>query len=244
MTGPKSQFDLNQFNPITSGSKIFTSGIVVERGNNMKIGDPILVNVDPTLGDGQNWRRGTFISQRRIECPGSVTDGDTVCMVGIGEKHYFNYEEKEVYPHSVKRFIPLAEEEARAKHTQELPLVFAMVQAALAELLPGVTAELKESRLDIGSISCFGITLDPVVYETPRIGAMQETAGWQVTDWKYYHATRHQPEEWVDSPVGEPTHYVPAVQRFIEAIFKAKANSYWEHLADDAAAQSWAENEM
>lgn len=231
MTGPKFPFALNLFNPITSGSKFFTSGIVVERGNNMNTGDPILVNVSDDGDDiGLNWRHGTFLGQ----CPGCC-----LYKVGIGEPHHFNYEEKEVYPHSVKRFIPLTEEAAAAKHDAELPLAFAMVQAALVELMPGVTAEIKD-----GSIFAFGVTLDPVVYETPRIGAVQETAGWQVTDWKYYHATRNQPEEWVDVPVGEPTHYGIAVQRFIEAIFKVKANSYWERLADDAAATAWAESEM
>lgn len=201
----------------------------------MKQGDPILVN---EMGEGK-WRRGTFISQRRIECPGSVTDGDTIYTVGIGEPHHFNYEVEEVYPQFVKRFIPLAEEAAKAKHDAQLPLAFAMVQAALVELMPGVTAEVKD-----GSISCFGITLDPVVYETPRIGAVQETAGWQVTEWKYYHATRNQPEDWVDSPVGEPTNYGQAVRQFIEAIFRLKANSYWDNLAEEAMARAWEEGEM
>ena len=220
----------------------------------MKIGDPILVYV----GD-DNWRSGTFLGQRLITENRTPNQEEMMYMVGIGEPHYFNYEEKEVYPHLVLRFIPLTEEAAKAKHDAELPLAFAMVQAALAELLPGVTAEIK--TLDVkrsikiwratfirhrrsssirflsgGSISAFGITLDPVVYETPLIGAVQETVGWQVTEWKYYRAT-HQPEEWpeewVDSPVGEPAHYVIAVQRFIEAIFKAKANSYWNRLAED-----------
>lgn len=219
--------------PDTSESKNFTFGIVVERGNNMQIGDPILVN---EAGEGR-WQRGTFLGQRRIQCPGSVADGDSIYMVGIGEKHHFDYREEEIYPQFVKRFIPLAEEAAAAKHAQELPLAFAMVQAALAELMPGVTAEIKD-----GSISCFGITLDPVVYETPRIGAVQETAGWQVTEWKYYHSTRNQPEEWVDAPLGDPTNYGQAVHRFIEAIFRLKANSYWDRLADDAQEQAWVEN--
>ena len=202
----------------------------------MNTGDSILVNVDPTLGDGQNWRRGTFISQRQITCPGSVTDGDTVYMVGIGEKHYFNYEEKEVYPHSVKRFIPLTEEAAKAKHSAELDVAFEMVQAALVELMPGITAEIKD-----GSITAFGVTLDPVVYETPRIGAVQETAGWQVHVIHYNHATREQPEDYEPVEVGTASQWSAAVRLFVETILKQKAKSYWEHLAD--VWMTWADDE-
>lgn len=203
----------------------------------MKAGDPILVNVH---GEGK-WRRGTFLGERRIECPGSVTDGDTVYKVGIGEPHYFNYEEDEVYPQFVKRFIPLAEEDATAKHQAELPQAFALAEAALAELLPGETIKVED-----GSILGYngGVTLDPVVYETPRIGAVQETAGWQVHVVHYHYATRHQPEEYEPVEVGTASDWRAAVALFIETIFKQKAHGYWEHLADDAMAQAWAEGEM
>jgi len=201
----------------------------------MNAGDPVKVLVNEV------WKSGTFLGQRQIECAGSVTDGDIVYNIGIGEPHHFNYEEEEFYPQFVKRFIPLSDEAEKAKHDAELPLAFAMVERALAELLPGETVEIKE-----GSISAYGgaVTLDPVVYETPRIGAVQESAGWQVTVWKYYHATRHEPEDYVDSPVGDATNYSSAVQRFIETIFKIKADGYWDHLADEAMAQAWEDGEM
>lgn len=203
----------------------------------MKNGDPILVNVH---GEGK-WRRGTFLSERKIECPGSVTDGDTVYTVGIGEPHYFNYEEEEVYPQFVKRFIPLSEEDAKAKHDAELMPAYQMAQAALFALIPGETIKVVE-----GSIHAFngGVTLDPVVYETPRIGAVQETAGWQVHVVHYHYATRNQPEEYEPVEVETARDYRAAVRLFVETIFKQKADGYWDHLADEAMAQAWADGEM
>lgn len=201
----------------------------------MKNGDPILVLF------GKQWRRGTFLSQRQITCPGSVTDGDTVYMVGIGETHYFNYEEREVYPQHVKRFIPLSEEDATAKHQAELMPAYQMAQAALFALMPGETIEVKDRSI-LGFHG--GVTLDPVVYETLRIGAVQETAGWQVHVVHYHYATRNQPEEYEPVEVGTASDWRTAVRLFIETIFKQKANSYWEHLADETMATAWAENEM
>jgi hypothetical protein len=201
----------------------------------MKNGDPILIEVDG------KWRRGSFLAQRNIECAGSVTDGDVVYKVGIGEPHYFNYEEKEVYPHSVKRFIPLSEEDATAKHQAELPQAFALAEAALAELLPGETIKVSD-----GSILGYngGVTLDPVVYDAQRIVAVQETAGWQVHVVHYHYATRHQPEEYEPVMIGGASDWRSAVRLFIETIFSQKAHGYWEHLADNAMAQAWADGVM
>lgn len=232
MTVLKFPFDLSQ-----SESEIFTSGIVVERGNNMKSGDPILVN---EAGEGR-WRHGTFISQRQIDCPGSVTDGDTIYTVGIGEKHYFDYREEEVYPQFVKRFIPLAEEAAKAKHDAELMPAYQLIQAALFALLPGEKIEVVD-----GSIHGFNgwITLDPVIYETPRIGAVQETAGWQVHVVHYTHQTRNQPEEYEPVEVETARDYRAAVRLFIDTLFQMKSAAYWQNLADEAQEKAWAEGEM
>lgn len=202
----------------------------------MKVGDLILVQVD-----ADSWRRGTFLGQRSVTEGRAQNQHELMYKVGIGEPYYFNYEEREVYPHSVKRFIPLSEEDAKAKHDSELMPAYTMAQAALFALMPGEKIEVKD-----GSIVGYGgaVTLDPVVYETPRIGAVQETAGWQVTVWKYHYATRHQPEEYEDCPVGDATNYRTAVQKFIETLFKLKAEGYWDHLADEAMAQAWADGEM
>ena len=166
------------------------------------------------------YRKGTVLGNRKVQ------DG-MVYSVGVGEPHYFNYEVREFHESDVQRFEPLSDEAAQAKHDAELPLAFDMVQKALAELIPGEKAELQD-----GSISAYGgaVTLDPVVYETKRIGVVQETAGWQVTTWKEYPGGYWTPPEYVDAPVGEPTQYGQAVQRFVETVFKIKADGYWDAL--------------
>jgi len=196
----------------------------------MKNGDPILIEVEG------KWRRGTFLGSRNIH--GLLL----VYKVGIGETHYCDYEEREVYPPLVKRFIPLSEEDAKAKHVAELMPAYQMAQAALFALMPG-----EYVTVDDGSILGYngGVTLDPVVYETQRIGAVQETAGWQVHVVHYHYATRNQPEEYCPVEVGTASsNYQQAVQLFIETILKQKAHDYWENLAEKAAARAWAEGEM
>jgi hypothetical protein len=191
----------------------------------MKAGDPILIEVDG------KWRRGSFLADH----------GGAVYMVGIGEPHYFNYEKRKVANTQVKRFIPLTDEDAAATHQAELPQAFAMVEAALKALLPDEKVEIKD-----GSILAYhgGVTLDPVVYETSRIGAVQETAGWQVHVVHYHYATMDQPEEYELVEVGAASRLAAAVLLFIETIFKQKAHCYWERLGEEEMAQSWDDGEM
>lgn len=137
-----------------------------------------------------------------------------------------------------KRLIPLSDEDAKLKHTAELPLALAMVESALAYLLPGEIVKVVDGSIE----GCNGsVTLNPVVYEVPRIGAIQDTAGWQVHVVHYHHATNIHPEEYEPVKVGTASYWKNAVKFFVETILKQKAYDYWEHLSESEMAQEYFE---
>jgi len=88
------------------------------------------------------------------------------------------------------------------------------------------------------------VTVDPVQYEQETIGAFIERTGYQVTVWNYHHATRSQPEEYVDAPVGTFPTIGAAVQEFIKTVFALKSQDYWQAKADNAMAEAWAAGEL
>ena len=178
------------------------------------------------------WRFGTLLE----------IDDRSHYKIGIGEPHYFNYEEQWLsqseFENVAKEFVLLDEEKAAQIHAQELPLALTMAQEAIAALLPGEKVEVID-----GSLSAMGgaLTLDPVTYEQETIGQFIERAGWQVTAWKYYHATREQPDEMVDSPIEEPKPYGAAVVLFVRQLFNMKASCYFEAKADEELAKMFEE---
>jgi hypothetical protein len=169
------------------------------------------------------WRHGTLLNKDNLLC-------------GLGEPHYFNYEERHYDRSDIKEFVPLDEEVAEATHQKELQSAFVMAQEAFADLMPNEKVEIKDNCL-----SCMGVTLDPVIHEKETIARFVEVAAWQVNIWKHHPATRWEPEDYSDCPVGSPTNYQCAVQLFVLTVFKLKADCYWDAKADEAFARSLAE---
>lgn len=165
----------------------------------------------------------------------------TLVTVAVGEPHYFNYEVRDFDRGDVKRYEPVTEE-AEAANQALAPTVLEAVNQALADLLPTETAELKEEAV----VSAYygAVTLEPCIYEQETIGAFREIAGWSVTVWRRFPATRHSPEEMSDSPIGSFPNYAQAIQKFVETVFACKAEDYWQHKADEAMAEAWAAGEM
>lgn len=197
----------------------------------MKKGDKVKVKVDA------GWRAGTVL---RV----SKKNDGLHYLVGIGEPHHFNYTKEWRQTPAIKRFQEISPEEANALHLMGLEQGLALAQGALAELLPGETVDLLNDGHSDPSIRGYhgAVTLDPVVFEQETIGAFIERAGYQVTVWKYVHATRHQPEEYVDAPVGTYPTIGAAVQEFVKTIFALKSSDYWDHKSDEAMAAQWEEN--
>jgi hypothetical protein len=195
----------------------------------MNQNDLVKVKVD------DKWRVGTVLSKDR---------NHPLYLVGIGEKTHFNYKEEWFGLPDIKRFQEITPEEANALHLMGLEQGLSLAQEALAELLPSETVDLLNDRHSDPSIRGYhgAVTLDPVVFEQETIGAFIERAGYQVTVWNYHHATRQQPEEYVDAPVGTFPNIGAAVQSFVQTIFKLKASDYWQHKADEAQAAAWEED--
>jgi hypothetical protein len=186
---------------------------------------------------GENeWRRGTVLGLRSPD----RKNEPTIIRVGVGEPHYFNYEEKD-FTSGVKRLQEQTDEAHVTNLERDLPIGLELAKEAAAVLLPGETITLKVSDQTISGYHG-AVTIDPVQYEQETIGAFIERTGYQVTVWKQYPATRHQPEEYVDAPVGTYPNIGQAVQVFLETIFKLKAEDYWQHKADEAQAAAWEEN--
>jgi len=191
----------------------------------------------------KDWRQGKLIKV----LPQGLNEEKYLC--GVGEPHYFNYEERPFDRFDVKQYVELPEEQALATHLQEAQLAFALVQEAVAKLMPDEKVELVQTNAASGNVEISivgyygGVTLDPVIYEQETIGQVVERAAWQVTTWHSYPDTRTEPGGVDDCPIGTPTNYAQAAVLFVETLFKLKANDYWQNKADEAAAQAWAEVE-
>jgi hypothetical protein len=179
---------------------------------------------------GVIWRAGTILDVQAQE------SGQMRYLVGVGERHYFNYEERWFLHHNVKEYVELPEGAAETIHAEQLQLALALTQEAIAALIPGTEVKVVD-----GSLSCCGLTMDPVVYDHETIGQFREAAAWQVNFWKHYSATRTEPEDCVDCPIEGPLHWNLAVQLFVRSIFIAKADAYWDAKADEAMAKQFEE---
>lgn len=195
----------------------------------MQAGDKVKVLVREN-----QWRKGTVIG---LKSPARRNE-PTIITVGHGE--YSSYVEQD-FTSGVKRLQEQTDEAHVANLERDLPIGLELAKEAIAALLPDETVIYKDADQVISGYHG-AVTIDPVQYEQETIGAFIERTGYQVTVWKYHHATRQQPEEYVDAPVGTYPTIGAAVQEFIKTIFALKSQDYWDHKADEAMAAQWEEN--
>jgi hypothetical protein len=204
----------------------------------MKVGSTVKVLARKALPPGVSvWVKGKVLGVRHIDPPVSTT----VYKVGFGE--YSSYQEREFERQEIKTYQEQSDEEFNANVDRDMPIGLALAQEALAELLPSETVMYKDADRTISGYHGT-VTIDPVQYDAPRIGGEIEQTGYQVTVWKYIPATRHQPDEYVDSPVGTFPTIQRAVQEFVKTMFAVKSQDYWEHKEDEAKAAAWKAGEL
>lgn len=191
----------------------------------MNVGDKVKVRV------GKSWRCGTVEGFKYLE------NNDRLITVAIGEPHYFNYEVRDFSSSDVKRHEFITENKDE-ENILLLPVVLEETNVALAFLLPGTQAVIKD-----GAIWAYDVTLEPCVYEQETIGAFREIAGWSVTFWRHFQATRYDPEDVSDSHIGSFPNYTQAIQKFIETTFLCKSNDYWQCKADEEMCSMWGGDE-
>jgi hypothetical protein len=141
------------------------------------------------------------------------------------------YEQKMFNSRHVKRFEPLPNAEEIA--AKEIPLALKILQKAFAVLMP-----LEPVVIVNGIISAYreSITLEPVVYEQETIGAFIERPGYSVTTWKHIPATRHEPDDYVDTVIGTFPNLGAAVKVFITTLFEMKTDDYLQGQAEEEMA--------
>jgi hypothetical protein len=202
----------------------------------MKIGDTVKVLSRKALPPGQDvWSRGKVLGVR------SSSGSRMVYNIGFGE--FSSYEEREFERHDIKSYQEQSDADYNDNIERDMPIGLALANAALAELLPGEVVVFKDAD---GELSGYhgGVTISPTQYDQPKIGGLIERTGYEVKVWNYVHATRHQPEEYIDLPVGTFPTIQRAVQALIETIFKLKAKDYWNAKAELAWAEAWEAGEM
>jgi hypothetical protein len=151
-------------------------------------------------------------------------------MVGVGEKGHFNYDEQVFACRDVKRYQELKEEEATKAIAKDIPIGVALITGALDTTAP---AKLITENGNI--ISGYGgaITLEPAVFVAESIGAFIEKAGYSVTKWHRYPATRHEPEDVEDFPVGIYPTIQAASQVFVKTLLGMMVDDYFAKVADE-----------
>lgn len=203
----------------------------------MQIGDTVKVLSRKSIPPNQDiWSRGKVVA-----VSGVVGDRQSVkYKVGFGE--FSSYQEKEFERNDIKTYQELSDADYNAEIERNMPIGLALANEALAELLPGEVVVFKDAD---GELSGYGgaVTLSPTQYDQPKIGGLIERMGYEVTVWSYVHATRHQPEEFVDAPVGTFPTIQRAVEELVQTIFKLKSKDYWNAKGDAAQAEAW-ENDI
>lgn len=150
-------------------------------------------------------------------------------LVGIGEPHYFNYEEKEFSLDEIKRFYPISVDATANASKILLSEGFEHIKKLLQNLLPSEVAEVKDDTI----VGYHGsVTLETVIMEVARIGGIQEVAGFQVTIWRSHPATFHEPEYVSDYVVDVYRSLPEAASVFVQTIFKCKCDDYCNSLDD------------
>jgi len=152
-------------------------------------------------------------------------------LVGVGEKHYFNYREEEFPRHQIRQFVPLKDEEK----DEDLGKIVAFVEKVTDSLLPGEKITVQD-----GAIWGYynSVSLEPAVVEVQSIARVTEVSGWTVTTWKQTSGSYWEPADVDDHTVGEFTNWKTAAAVFLKTIFDMRVDDEIQGLCDTEYAES------
>lgn len=171
------------------------------------------------------------LSDKKYESRGTVLkiNEDNV-LVGVGEPHYFNYEERELPRRMLKVFYQMSDEDFEQFHADMLSTVHGFAKHVFQEMLPGVAVDIQD-----GIINADGFTLEPCIVEVRSISTIREVAGWSVSAWSYSHGDRDTPPDVDQISLGEFVSYYSAVIRLAEAVFGEKVRRVFESVSIDVS---------
>lgn len=152
-------------------------------------------------------------------------------LVGVGEKHYFNYHEKEFPQREVREFVPLKDEEKN----EDLSKIVAFLDKIAGSILPGEKVAMRD-----GAIWGYhnSVSLEPAVVEVQSIARVTEVSGWTVTTWKQTCGSYWEPADVDDHTVGEFTTEYAAAAVFLKTIFDMRVDDEIQGLCDTEYAES------
>lgn len=188
------------------------------------------------------------IHDTKTERTGTVIqiNGDDV-LVGVGEPHYFNYEEKTFPRRQLSVLTELSMEDFDKWVNENLPTVYERAKEVFAKMLPDVTLNFRpHTRMSDGCIEAYGmgITLDPCIVEIRSIGRIREIGGYTVSRWHYDSGDYNTPPESDQEELGQFSHANSAIFRFAEAVFGEKVSGWFYAQADNEYAQSLIEEKQ
>ena len=142
------------------------------------------------------------------------------------------------------RRIKLPVEKAEQIHAEEMPVLFGYAQKAIDNFFPGGKAALVDGNIQFDCIGIFDgniqfdcVGLCPVIFESKRIGAIEEKAGWQVFIEEYTPETRWEPGCHSLIEVGEPNLWQNVLPLFLKTVFDVKLKEYFDRESEDQLAK-------
>jgi len=155
-------------------------------------------------------------------------------LVGVGEKHYFNYEERVFPRYKLYVFQELSYEDFDNWVDENFPKVYELAKEVFAKMLPEVvlTHESSDASIKAGG---YGITLDPCIMEVRSIGRVKQIGGYSVSRWVGTCGSYMEPPDVDQDEMGQYSDSYSAVCKFAEAVFGEKIRGYFD--AKDAKAE-------
>lgn len=192
----------------------------------MQIGDKVKFQLE----DRQYLSHGTVIS----------INHDNV-LVGVGEKHYFNYEERVFPRHDLYVFHSLSQDDFDNWVDENFPKLYEFAKEVFAKMLPDVSLKYHTHGPNDASIEAdyYGITLDPCIMEVRSIGRIKEICGYSVSAWTSSAGSRWEPPDVDNVELGQYRDHYNAVRGFAEAVFGEKVRAYFDAKAEDEYAKEY-----
>lgn len=137
------------------------------------------------------------------------------------------YDSLKSFDHTqVSKYDPIDEEVVNQWCQKEASKVVAIIQKAMKSNFPDLKYILEIQHGN--TVILDGISLLPKIIQVATIGYVMEFPGWQLTDWKFYQATRWEPEDMVDLPISEHRSSFDAAKSLINYALNMRINRWFE----------------
>lgn len=211
----------------------------------MKAGDKIKALVQVGLMKNPDWLRGTVIASNRGLGLQELKDAGFKARVKHEDEYLVEVSGNRlvVTPDKVRLWEPL-------EHDADGPVVREFAERNWLELkrhvaeaarhfLPGDDVKINEEDK---TITINDVTVAPNYTEVRSIAAFREVPCWTVSYWQDVQYSRLQPPDSDEVICGNSMSTIGAARLLIDSVLKARADGYWDAVADDEMARSFTED--